>query len=167
VSFNYHKVRSLISFRAGSYHARVDPDIFETVCAALLNQEEMRFTYTKLTDGFSASLGSELGSWPLALGSSAVRHGPPRHLACIDGTWYLFTDDLDQRAQRKFALSRMSDVLPTGQHFTPAYEFDIEQALAGAFGAHSSGPSTVSGKRSASIQKVQRCQMLRAYDISE
>jgi predicted DNA-binding transcriptional regulator YafY len=138
VSFNYHKVRSLISFRAGSYHSETDPRLFEQVCAALLDQEELRFTYTKLAESFDSSPPSLSSS---TFGTPEPRRGHPRHLACIDGTWYLFTDDLDQRAPRKFALSRMTNLVRTGRRFTPAHPFDIDRALAAAFGAHTSGPS--------------------------
>jgi predicted DNA-binding transcriptional regulator YafY len=142
-SLDPNKVRSLISFRPSSYYTIVDPDVFQLVASALLDQEELRFTYTKLTD---TEVDRIYPNSPTLPAGPTERHVQPRHLACIESTWYLFVDDLTKSDlppgksnRRTFALSRMSNVTWTGKSFTPAAPFDIDEELDSAFGPYSSG----------------------------
>jgi predicted DNA-binding transcriptional regulator YafY len=138
-----NKVRRLISFHPSSYYTIVDPEVFQFVAAALLEQEELRFTYTKLTDAEVDRIYPNSPSLPAGPSERRVR---PRHLAWIESAWYLFVDDLTnpnrppgESNRRTFALSRMTNVNRTGRLFTPTDEFDIDKELDSAFGPYSSG----------------------------
>jgi predicted DNA-binding transcriptional regulator YafY len=142
-SLDPKKVRGLISFRPSTYYSVVDPDVFQFVASALLDQEELRFTYTKLTDAEVDRIYPNSPSLPVGPSERRVQ---PRHLACIESTWYLFCDDVTkpnrppgESNRRTFALSRMSNVTRTGRLFTPSDEFDIDKELDSAFGPYSGG----------------------------
>jgi predicted DNA-binding transcriptional regulator YafY len=142
-SLDPNKVRSLISFRPSTYYSVVDPTVFQFVASALLDQEELRFTYTKLTDTEVDRIYPNSPSLPAGPSERRVQ---PRHLACIECSWYLFCDDVthpgrpsDKSKRRTFALSRMSDVIRTDRRFIPTDEFDIDQELDSAFGPYSGG----------------------------
>jgi predicted DNA-binding transcriptional regulator YafY len=142
-SLDPNKVRSLISFHPSTYYSVVDSDVFQFVASALLDQEELRFTYTKLTD---PEVDRIYPNSPVLPVGPSERQVQPRHLACIESTWYLFCDDVTkpnrppgESNRRTFALSRMSNVIRTGRHFTPGDEFDIDKELDSAFGPYSGG----------------------------
>jgi len=58
----------------------------------------------------------------------------PYHLACIDNHWYLFAHDLDRKAVRTFALSRVSEPRLTGEHFARPQNFNPNKYLSDSLG---------------------------------
>src|SRR5688572_15342964 len=121
------RVLKRISFRSAGFQARMNPDIFETVTQAVLDETELEFRYLKLEE-------ARLGKAP------STRRIRPRDLVSIGGAWYIFGEDLDRKLEiREFALCRMSAATNTGEVFTPTTPFDLQAALKKCFGAHVSG----------------------------
>ena len=112
---------SSISFRAaGQSHG--DLGTFETSSQAVLQSEELQFSYRKL--------GSD---------SEETRRVQPLHLACIDNQWYLFGLDLGREGSiRTFALTRISALRTTGKTFERPLHFSLDEHLADSFGVFSS-----------------------------
>jgi proteasome accessory factor B len=57
----------------------------------------------------------------------------PYHLACIDSHWYLFAHDLNRKAVRTFALTRLAKPALTNERFVKPKSFDPDKYLAGSF----------------------------------
>ena len=110
-----------ISFRASGQSVG-DLGTFETTSQAVLQSEELEFSYLKL--------GGE---------QAEGRRVQGLHLACIDHQWYLFARDLHRQGSiRTFALTRMTQVENTGCRFEKPVGFSLDQHLAGSFGVFSS-----------------------------
>src|SRR5205814_8222877 len=58
----------------------------------------------------------------------------PYHLACIDNHWYMFGHDLDRKATRTFALSRLSEPRVTQDRFEKPKNFNPKKYLKGSLG---------------------------------
>ena len=110
-----------ISFRAAGQSVG-DLGTFETISQAVLQNEELEFSYLKL--GGDQAEG---------------RRVQGLHLACIDNQWYLFGRDLGREGSiRTFALTRMTGVKNTGHRFEKPEHFSLDEHLAGSFGVFSS-----------------------------
>jgi predicted DNA-binding transcriptional regulator YafY len=139
VGVNLRKVRDRISFMATSYYSPVDPKVFETVSAALFDDEELRFDYRKLN---RAPVNN--GRNGKAKPEPEKRHVQPRHLLQYDGGWYIYSDDIHADFKRRtFALARMKSARQTGVHFVPKGEFNIDEELRPGFGIHGSGEECI------------------------
>ena len=112
---------SSISFRAAGQSVG-DLGTFERVSQAVLQSEELEFSYLKL--------GGEQAE------NRLVR---PLHLACIDNQWYLFGRDLHREGSiRTFALTRMTRLETTGRRTEKPEHFSLDEHLKGSFGVFSS-----------------------------
>lgn len=145
---NLRKVRDRISFWNSSHFAPVDPVVFDAVSEALIEDEELRFEYQKLSEvpvpANSQGDVKELNkTGKVSKPPKERRHVQPRHLLYYDGAWYLYTDDIPSGLERrKFMLTRMKSAQGTGRHFKPKDEFDLEEELRG-MGVHNTGKERV------------------------
>lgn len=115
-------VGALVSFRAPAPEA-LAAELFHQLLGALRDRRELRFQYQGLGDP-----------------APRTRRVRGYHLGCVEQKWYLFGWDVDRRALRTFALSRMGGLEVTAQRFRPPAVFDLARTLAGAFGVHSGEP---------------------------
>ena len=78
-----------------------------------------------------------------ASGQTTQRRIEPHHLQHYMGSWVLIAFCLNQKEWRKFYLSRMSDVRPTGKVFIPrprhAWSYQVEESF-GIFQGRESSP---------------------------
>ena len=91
--------------------------VFADLTHAMLDERSERLTY------ISASQATQ-----------SCRLVDPWHIACIDGSWYLFGWCHLRRDMRMFALSRIESIQLTEQNFDRPKDFSISEALVGAFG---------------------------------
>ena len=93
-----------------------DLNAFRTLTRALQERRALRFDYR--------NLGARNGQ---------ARHVHPYHLACIDNHWYLFGHDVNRRAVRTFALTRLANPALTDERFVRPRDFDPDKYLEGSF----------------------------------
>jgi predicted DNA-binding transcriptional regulator YafY len=106
-----------VSFRP-SGPPSADLESFQMLSNALMNSQEVSFTYTKPGDG----KGTE-------------RVIQPYHLGCIGGVWYLIGLDLARKAIRTFALARISGPKNLRRKFTRPKGFSLDAMLGDSFSA--------------------------------
>ncbi len=90
---------------------------FAAALTAIRRRHELALVYRKP----SSSRPGQRTVWPL-------------HLAWLDHCWVLVTHDPKIREPRKFLLSRIEKMRPTGSSFEPPADFDVKVYLAGSFG---------------------------------
>ncbi|MEY2906256.1 MAG: hypothetical protein RLZZ408_727 [Verrucomicrobiota bacterium] len=95
-----------------------DLESFQMLSDALLNTQEISFTYKKPGDG-----------------KGAKRMVQPYHLGCISGVWYLIGMDLGRNSIRTFALARISSPKNLWRKFTRPKDFSLEAMLGDSFSA--------------------------------
>jgi proteasome accessory factor B len=96
---------------------KTDLAVFNTLSAAVLRQEEVKFAYRKPGDTRKSS-----------------RHVRPYHLANRENLWYLIGHDMERGALRTFALPRIAEVTNTKTAFTRPADFSPEKFFANALG---------------------------------
>lgn len=125
ISFSWTHVEGSVSFRQAGTTVP-DLRLFERLGEAVLRSQEIEFDYLK---------------------PGADRHErrrvQPYHVACIDGQWYLFAQDLVREGIRTFALTRMRALRNLGKPFNRPLGFSIEALLAASFGVFHGGKSQV------------------------
>lgn len=110
------RLDDLISFQnTGVVPAEVE--VFHGLSHALLNQREIAFRYLKPQDA-----------------APSERVIQPLHLACRDDSWYVVGYDLERRAMRTFAVSRMDGVRVLERRFTRPKGFSAAKYFDTAFG---------------------------------
>lgn len=110
------ELAAALSFRHTG-DAITDLKIFQQVTDAVLQSRELTFRYHKLQAA-----------------RPEVRQVQPYHLACVDHLWYLFAHDLDRKAIRTFALSRITEVVGIGDPFAKPDDFSLADRLLQSFG---------------------------------
>lgn len=121
ISFSWSHVGGSISFRQLGSTVQ-DLKLFEKVGEALFRSREVEFDYLK----------------PRA-DVPERRRVQPYHVACIDGQWYLFAQDLVRGDIRTFALARMRALKVLARPFSRPLGFSIETLLASSFGVFHGG----------------------------
>jgi proteasome accessory factor B len=89
-----------------------DLDVFDVVSRAFEQERVLRFLYRKL-----------------GVKAPAARLVRPYHVACIENHWYLIGFDLDRRALRTFAITRLSKPEMTSKRFKRPKAFRLEDYL--------------------------------------
>ena len=89
--------------------ARHEPALYKTLTEAMMEQREVSFDYKK----------------PQA-SESTRRKVCPYHLTCRDNRWYLIALELDHKALRTFALSRMRNARIGAKSFERPKDFSVE-----------------------------------------
>lgn len=95
-----------------------DLESFQMLSDALLNAQEVSFSYRKPGDG-----------------KGADRVVQPYHLGCIGGVWYLIGKDLGRNSIRTFALARISSPKNLRRKFTRPKDFSLESMMGDSFSA--------------------------------
>lgn len=121
ISFSWTHVEGSVSFRQAGTTVP-DLKLFERAGEAVLRSQEVEFDYTK----------------PRAEAPER-RRVQPYHLACIDGQWYLFGQDLIRGEIRTFALTRMRGLRNLRKPFLRPLGFSIDTLLAASFGVFHGG----------------------------
>jgi predicted DNA-binding transcriptional regulator YafY len=96
---------------------KTDLAVFNTLSAAVLRQQAVRFNYRKPGDA-----------------GKAARRVHPYHLANRENLWYLIGFDLERAALRTFALPRISNAGATPETFSRPADFSPEKFFASALG---------------------------------
>jgi predicted DNA-binding transcriptional regulator YafY len=96
--------------------ADADLQVFQDLTTALKESREVCFEYK--------NLGAK------RFQNRLVR---PYHLACIENHWYLFAYDLDRKAMRTFALTRLAKLTTTKKRFVRDRRFNPDEYLSGSF----------------------------------
>lgn len=126
-SYDLSTISERIVFRASGYQDALDIGIFETVVAAVLGQQELRFVYRKTLDDGSIS-------------EPETRHVQPRCIVVAENAFYLIADDPSRDGKsRTFALFRMDSAENTGIDFTPSGPFNLDEILKDSLGIHRGG----------------------------
>ena len=117
----WHEMEQAVSVRrAGAGLA--DLQIFDALAQAVMNRQEVVFSYHKLA-----------GAKPES------RQVQPYHLGCIENQWYLFGRDEARGAVRTFALPRIRGVERTGGTFRRPKDFSLTKILDGSFAVFEGG----------------------------
>lgn len=98
----------------------LDLSTFQSLTQALRDRLEVCFEYRGLADA-----------------KPRARRVRGYHLGCIDHKWYLFGWDLERKALRTFALSRMGRLRVTQATFRKPPHFNLAEMLKGALTVHS------------------------------
>jgi predicted DNA-binding transcriptional regulator YafY len=126
ISFTWTHVEGSVSFRQTGTTVP-DLKLFEKLGEAVFSSHEVEFDYLKP--------GAE---------APERRRVQPYHVACIDGQWYLFGQDLVREGIRTFALTRMRALRILGKPFRRPLGFSIDSLLAASFGVfHGGKPQAV------------------------
>lgn len=91
VSVKWHDLQSTVSFRSTGV-ARADLKLFQKIAKAVIDREELEFSYSKLNNP-----------------NDEPRRVHPYHIAWVNAQWYLLAHDLARQQLRTFALSRSRD----------------------------------------------------------
>ncbi len=118
ITFRWEELDGTISFR-GIGASISDVETFETISGAVLNRQELRFHYRKLTAK-----------------RHQLRKVQPFHLGCVENQWYLFGLDLARKQMRTFALPRIRKAVNTGLKFVRPADFSIAEHLGDSFGVY-------------------------------
>ncbi len=118
LAFDLDSLGKVISFRGTGFDLLEDFTLFQTVTAAALEREELRFQYERMEDT-----------------APEERVVEPLHVTCIENAWYLQGRDVQADQTRLYCLVRMKDVRPTGRRFVPPLDFDADALFATALGA--------------------------------
>lgn len=121
VSFSWSDLEDAISFHSAGASV-ADLELFETVSQAVLRSVELDFEYRKLK-------GKDY----------EPRRVRPLHIACLENQWYVFTEDMERKDLRTFALPRMRSVCLTDRKFRRPKDFSISKVLSGSFGVFEGG----------------------------
>lgn len=121
ISFTWTHVEGSVSFRQAGTTVP-DLRLFEKLGEAVFRSHEVEFDYLKPR--------SE---------APERRRVQPYHVACIDGQWYLFGQDLVREGIRTFALTRMRALRNLGKPFLRPLGFSIAALLAASFGVFHGG----------------------------
>jgi predicted DNA-binding transcriptional regulator YafY len=89
--------------------SRHEPTLYKTLTEAMVAQQELSFDYKKPQDA-----------------EFSRRKVCPYHLTCRDSRWYLIALDLDHKALRTFALSRMRNARIGAKSFERPKDFSVE-----------------------------------------
>lgn len=116
-----HELTEAISFRPQGLPT-TELDAFQTLAEATLHHREVRFAYRSLKKG-----------------SAEARRVQPYHLGCLANQWYLIGHDVDRRAVRTFALTRLGEVAETGLTFKRPADFSVSEMFSGSFSAFQTG----------------------------
>ena len=91
---------------------------FGTLLEAIHRRRELRLEYQK----------------PKVNTAADTRTVHPLHLAYLEHRWMLVAHDVSRDARRNFLLARIREVNPTGAHFTPPLNLNLEPSLRSALG---------------------------------
>ena len=115
------ELESVVCFRSGGFPAPVDPAYIDAATRAALAREEMVIHYRKLP---------QPGEKP----KTKVHRIQPYFLLCASEVWYLYSFDLDAKAIRRFALTRLRRMESTGKAFKRPPDYDREKIIGAGFG---------------------------------
>lgn len=137
ISFSWTHVEGSVSFRQAGTTVP-DLRLFERLGEAVFRSQEVEFDYLKP--------GAE---------APERRRVQPYHVACIDGQWYLFGQDLVRDGIRTFALTRMRGLRNLGKRFLRPLGFSIDNLLAASFGVfHGGKPQAVRLRFSRTVARL-------------
>lgn len=120
-SFSLGNLDQALSFRPFGTE-ETDVETFQILSCGLQEGRVVRFGYR--------GLGAE---------KSQIRKVQPYHVACVENRWYLIAHDLNRKAMRTFALTRMRNVELLADTFHRPGDFRIDEYLKGSLGIYKAG----------------------------
>lgn len=118
ITLNLAEIERTISFRTRA-EPILDLGTFDILARAVAGRQQLALDYRKPGHAVEPRLVD------------------PYHLANINGEWFLFAYDHARKDLRTFAPGRIQSARPTGEIFTRATAFSLEERLRGSFGVHS------------------------------
>jgi predicted DNA-binding transcriptional regulator YafY len=154
----FAELASCVTFKTTGIDPMLDPAIFDALVTAIRGRQELEIVYSKLNrDGepdptppssvhahpssaHTATLPHPAAPWLQVPVETRIVH--PLHLLSQDNALYLFLWDAKRQDFRRFALSRMRSVKPTGKTCKPR-KFDVEKQIHSLTGVTSGKPVDV------------------------